>query len=117
MGEIFVWFRDSQDNRQLFVCLFVVVVYFILSSMLYLAFSANLGLLYMPHPGIRPLVLRPFRRTAELAVLVVHLEGRHPVYDRTALYWEGWRGSRSKLHVSFLRNISIRNTRLKLGKN
>jgi len=33
-----------------------VVVYFILSRLLYLAYSANLGLLYMPHPGIGPLV-------------------------------------------------------------
>ena len=31
----------------------VVVVYFILSRLLYLAFSANLGLLCMPHPGMR----------------------------------------------------------------
>ena len=30
----------------------VVVVYFILSRLLYLAFSANLGLLCMPHPGM-----------------------------------------------------------------
>ena len=35
---------------------FVVVVYFILSRLLFLAFSANLGLLCMPHPGIGPLV-------------------------------------------------------------
>ena len=34
----------------------VVFVYFILSRMLYLAYSANLGLLCMPHPGMRPLV-------------------------------------------------------------
>ena len=34
----------------------IVVVYFILSRRLYLAFSANLGLLCMPHPGIGPLV-------------------------------------------------------------
>ena len=33
-----------------------VVVYFILSRLLYLAFSANLGLLCMQHPGMRPLV-------------------------------------------------------------
>ena len=31
-------------------------VYFILSRLLYLAFSANLGLLCMPHPGIGSLV-------------------------------------------------------------
>ena len=34
----------------------VVVVYFILSRLLYLAFSANLCLPCMPHPGMRPLV-------------------------------------------------------------
>ena len=34
----------------------VVVVYFILSRMLYLAYSANLGLLWMPHPGMGPQV-------------------------------------------------------------
>ena len=34
----------------------VVVVYFILSRLLLIAFSANLGLLCMPHPGMGPLV-------------------------------------------------------------
>ena len=34
----------------------VVVVYFILIRLLYLAFSPNLGLLCMPHPGMGPLV-------------------------------------------------------------
>ena len=34
-----------------------VVVYFILSRLLYLAYSANLGLPCMPHPGMGPLVL------------------------------------------------------------
>ena len=44
----------------------VFVVYFVLSRLLYLAYSANLGLLCMPsHPGMGPLVQRPFRRTAE----------------------------------------------------
>ena len=33
----------------------VVVVCFILSRLLYLAFPANLGLLCMPHPGMGPL--------------------------------------------------------------
>ena len=33
----------------------VVVVYFILSRLLNLAFSANLGLRCMPHPGMGPL--------------------------------------------------------------
>ena len=32
----------------------VVAVYFVLSTLLYLAFSANLGLLCMPHPGMGP---------------------------------------------------------------
>ena len=34
----------------------VVVVRFILSRLLYLAFSANLNLLCKPHPGMEPLV-------------------------------------------------------------
>ena len=34
----------------------VVVVYFILSRLIYRAFSANLGLLCIPHPDIEPLV-------------------------------------------------------------
>ena len=34
----------------------VVVVYFILSRLLYLAYSANLGPICMPHPGMGPLV-------------------------------------------------------------
>ena len=34
----------------------VVFVYFILSRLLYLAFSANLGLLCMLHPNMGPLV-------------------------------------------------------------
>ena len=34
----------------------VAVVYFVLSRLLYLAYSANLGLLCMPHPGMGPLV-------------------------------------------------------------
>ena len=38
------------------VVVVVVVVYFILSRLLYVAFSANLGLLCLPHPGRRPLV-------------------------------------------------------------
>ena len=32
------------------------LLYFFLSRLLYLAFSANLGLLCMPHPGMGPLV-------------------------------------------------------------
>ena len=38
------------------VVVVVVVVYFILSRLLFLAFSANVGLLCMPHPGMGPLV-------------------------------------------------------------
>ena len=38
------------------VVVVVVVVYFILSRLLYLALSANLGLLCMPHPDMGPLV-------------------------------------------------------------
>ena len=34
----------------------VVVVYFVLSRLFYRAWSANLGLLCMPHPGMGPLV-------------------------------------------------------------
>ena len=34
----------------------VDVVYFILSRLIYQAFSANLGLLCMPHPNLGPLV-------------------------------------------------------------
>ena len=47
------------------VVVVVVVVYFILIRLLYLAFSANLGLLCMPHPGLGPLVKLPFQRTEE----------------------------------------------------
>ena len=32
----------------------VVVVYFILSKLLYLAYSTNLGLICMPHPVMGP---------------------------------------------------------------
>ena len=46
---------DDALNLKLAVVV-VVVVYFILSRLLYLAFSANLGLLCMPHPGMGPLV-------------------------------------------------------------
>ena len=51
------------DNRPLVMILMkysfvivVVVVYFILSRLLYLSYSANLGLLCMPHPGMGPQV-------------------------------------------------------------
>ena len=59
--------RRHMDGACAYLCFFlelyvlnavvvVVVVYFILSRLLYLAFSANLGLLCMPHPGMGPLV-------------------------------------------------------------
>ena len=40
----------------IFLVTFVIVVYFILRRLLYLAYSANLGLLCMPHPVMGPLV-------------------------------------------------------------
>ena len=40
----------------IYASIVVVVVYFILSRLLYLANSANLGVLCMPHPGMGPLV-------------------------------------------------------------
>ena len=46
----------KDDNFMFFSYVFVVVVYFLLSRLLYLAFSANLGLLCMPHPSMGPLV-------------------------------------------------------------
>ena len=44
------------DNSFVVVVVVVVVGYFILSRLLYLAFSANLGLLCMPHLGMGPIV-------------------------------------------------------------
>ena len=46
----------NQHTKLVVVVVVVVVVYFILGRLLYLAFSANLGLLCMPHPGMGPLV-------------------------------------------------------------
>ena len=49
-------FRQSSGSSTLRLSFFsVAFVYFILSRLSYLAFSANLGLLYMPHPGMGPL--------------------------------------------------------------
>ena len=67
-----------QQQRVVEVCSIVVVVvvvvvvvaYFILNGLLYLAFSANLGLLCMPHPGMGPLVVLSFRRMPERVGLV-----------------------------------------------
>ena len=42
------WILTAQSNGNVVV----VVVYSILSRLLYVAFSANLGLLFMPHPGM-----------------------------------------------------------------
>ena len=47
--------RDILDQGVLLLVV-VVVVYFILSRLLCLALSANLGLLCMSHPGMGPLV-------------------------------------------------------------
>ena len=46
---------DIMDGKSAFIVA-VVVVYFLLSRLLYLAYSANFGLLCMPHPGMGPLV-------------------------------------------------------------
>jgi len=51
------------DQRPWADVVVVVAVYFILSRLLYLAYSTNVGLLCMPHPGMGPLVSRHFRRT------------------------------------------------------
>ena len=51
MGAVFLYIHRGESYD-----IVVVVVYFILSRLLYLAFSANLGLLCMPHPGMGSLV-------------------------------------------------------------
>ena len=48
------YLEKSFSSMQTLLPLFFVV-HFILSRLLYLAFSANLGLLCMPHPGMGPL--------------------------------------------------------------
>ena len=60
---------------------FAVIVYFILSRLLYLAFSANLGLLCMPHPGMGPLVRSEGRRSELFWSFIRKVA--HPVSDRT----------------------------------
>ena len=63
-----------------------VVVCFILSRLLYLAFSANLGLLCMPHPGMGPLVYRPFRTTlVRPCILQGHVHPCTMIYLPTVL--------------------------------
>ena len=49
--EEYAHLRKSQEDLTTHI-----VVCFILSRLLYLAFSSNLGLLCMPHPGMGPLV-------------------------------------------------------------
>ena len=48
--------KKKLEAMEMWCCLFVCLLYFILSRLLYLALSANLGLLCMPHPGMGPLV-------------------------------------------------------------
>ena len=64
-------------------CNNIVVVYFILSRLLYLAFSANLGLLCMPHPGMGPLVYHPFQGQLSELFWSFIWKVTHPVSDRT----------------------------------
>ena len=49
-------FGHFKFDMQLLLFIAVVFVYFILSRLLFLAVSANLGLLCMPHPGMGSLV-------------------------------------------------------------
>ena len=44
------------QHEKLHINAVAVAVCFILSRLLFLAFTANLGLLCMPHPGMGPLV-------------------------------------------------------------
>jgi len=48
--------RTNQNPSERSLVVVVVVAYYILSRLLYLAYSANLGLLCTPHPGMGPLV-------------------------------------------------------------
>ena len=48
--------QDFAEQSKFLIFFVVVVAYFILSRLLYLAYSANLRLLCMPHPGMGPLV-------------------------------------------------------------
>ena len=54
LSIVLEFFHDLRD--QFHHLLIVVFFSFILSRLSYLAFSANLGLLCMPHPGMGPLV-------------------------------------------------------------
>ena len=55
-GKIKTTEVQSYKVRKIAPVVVVVVVYFILSRLLYLAFSADLGLQCMLHPGMGPLV-------------------------------------------------------------
>ena len=55
-GKVTFFFHKSCFNQGSTTGRLALVVYFILIKLLYLAFSANLGLLCMPHPGMGPLV-------------------------------------------------------------
>ena len=48
--------REAEEEFVVRIYVVVAVVYFILSRLLYLTYSANLGLLCMPHPSMGPLV-------------------------------------------------------------
>ena len=50
------YYRNERLQHDFVVVVVVIIVYFILSRLLYLAYSANLALLCMPHPGMGPLV-------------------------------------------------------------
>ena len=47
--QVSSWFVLEQHQKGLATAVVVVVAYFILSRLLYLAYSANLGLQCMPH--------------------------------------------------------------------
>ena len=56
----------SAQSFSLYVVV-IVVVYFILSRLFFLAYLASLSLLCMLHPSMGPLVQRPLQRTAAWA--------------------------------------------------
>ena len=64
-------------NHSYVVVVFAVVVYFILSTLLYLVFSANLGRLSMPPSRHGTLSLTSLPKDGGVSSLVVHLES-HP---------------------------------------
>ena len=56
MGIVELAYVHRRSKLLATIVVVVVVVYFILSRLVSLAYSANLGLLCMPHPGMAPLV-------------------------------------------------------------